>query len=124
MRIGLVLLASSFVMATPTESADLPLTQAQYREAVHDANAGYKAGLQQCNARSRAERVPCRREARAARDEALAEANARRAPGTDEAARAAKRPEPEAPSGLKASKADIAPQLQRDSPPDIVLPKK
>jgi hypothetical protein len=105
-------------------STDAPLTGAQYRKAVNHANAGYRAGLQQCDTRSWSERIPCRREARAARDEALAEVKARRAPGTEEAAGAARRPEPEAPSGLKASKADIAPQLQRDSPPDIVLPKK
>ena len=67
---------------------------------------------------------PCRREARAARTEALAAAKAQRASGAAKPVAPSKPPNPEIPSGLKASKTDIAPQLQRDSPPDIVLPQK
>jgi hypothetical protein len=121
---GLVFLASGLVVAGPAMSADSRLSGAQYREAVNDANASYQADLLKCNTTSRDERTPCRREARAARTEALAAAKAQRAFGTDKSVAPSKPPNPETPSGLKASKTDIAPQLQRDSPPDIVLPKK
>jgi hypothetical protein len=105
-------------------SADSGLSRAQYRDAVNDANASYQADLLKCNTTSRDERTPCRRKVRAARTEALAAAKAQRAFGTDKSVAPSKPPNPETPSGLKASKTDIAPQLQRDSPPDIVLPKK
>jgi hypothetical protein len=105
-------------------SADSRLSRAQYREAVNDANATYQADLLQCNTISGDGRTRCRREARTARTEALAAAKAQRAFGTDKSVDPSKPPSPETPSGLKASKTDIAPQLQRDSPPDIVLPKK
>ena len=121
---GLVSLASGLVVAGPAMSADSALSRAQYREAVNEANASYQADLRKCNTTSRDERTSCRREARAARTEALAAAKTRRAFGTDKSAAPSKPPNPETPSGLKASKTDIAPQLQRDSPPDIVLPKK
>jgi hypothetical protein len=121
---GLVLLASSLIVAAPALSADSGLSAAQYREAVNDANASYQAHLLQCNRMNRDEKTLCRREARAARTEALAAAKARRAFGTDKSVDTSKPPNPETPSGLKASKTDIAPQLQRDSPPDIVPPTK
>lgn len=121
---GLVFLASGLVMAGPAMSADSRLSSAQYREAVKDANASYQADLQQCNSTSRDERTPCRREARAARSEALAAAKAQRAFGKVKSLDTSKPPNPEIPSGLKASKTDVAPQLQRDSPPDIVPIKK
>jgi hypothetical protein len=121
---GLVFLACGLVVAGPAMSADSGLSRAQYREAVNDANATYQADLVQCNTMSKDERTPCRREARAARTGALAAAKAQRAFGTDKPVGPSKPPNPETPSGLKASKTDIAPQLQRDSPPDIVLPKK
>ena len=121
---GLVFLASGLVVAGPAISADARLSRAQYREAVNDANASYQAGLLRCSTTSRDERTPCRRKARAARTEALAAAKAQRAFGTDKSVDPSKPPNSETPSGLKASKTDIAPQLQRDSPPDIVLPKK
>jgi hypothetical protein len=121
---GLVFLASGLVVAGPAMSADSRLSGAQYREAVNDANASYQAGLLQCNTTGRDERTPCRREARAARTAALAAAKAQRTLGTDKSVDTSKSPNPEAPSGLKASKTDIAPQLQRDSPPDIILPEK
>jgi hypothetical protein len=121
---GLVFLAGGLVVAGAAMSADSRLSRAQYREAVKDANASYQAGLLQCNRTSRDERTRCRREARAARTDALAAAKAQRAFGTDKSVDTSKPPNPETPSGLKASKTDIAPQLQRDSPPDIVPPKK
>jgi hypothetical protein len=121
---GLVFLACGFVVTAPAMSADSGLNRAQYREAVNGANAIYQANLLKCNTTSRDERTPCRREARAARTEALAAAKAQRAFGTDKSVAPSKPPNPEKPSGLKASKTDIAPQLQRDSPPDIVEPKK
>jgi len=121
---GLILLASSLVAAESAMSADSRLSRAQYRGAVNDANASYQADLLKCNTTSRDERTLCRREARAARTEALAAAKAQRAFGTDKSVDTSKPPNPETPSGLKASKTDIEPQLQRDSPPDIVLPKK
>jgi hypothetical protein len=121
---GLVFLASGLVVAGPAMSADSRLSRAQYREAVNDANATYQADLLQCNTMSRDERTTCRREARVARTEALAAAKAQRAFGTDKSVDPSKPPNSETPSGLKASKTDIEPQLQRDSPPDIVLPKK
>ena len=120
----LVFLASGLVVAGPAMSADSRLSSAQYREAVNDANASYQADLLKCNTTSRDERTPCRREARAARTKALAAAKAQRAFGTGKPVAPSKPPNPETPSGLKASKTDIEPQLQRDSPPDIVLPKK
>jgi hypothetical protein len=120
---GLVFLASGLVVAGAAMSADSGLSRAQYREAVKDANASYQAGLMQCNTTSRDERTPCRREARAARTEALAAAKGRRAFGTDKSVNTSKPPNAETPSGLKASKTDIEPKLQRDSPPDIVPPK-
>src|SRR5450759_2753252 len=121
---GLVFLASGLVVAGPAMSADSRLSRAQYREAVNDANATYKADLLQCNTLSRDERTTCRREARAARAEALAAAKAQRASGTDKSVDPPKPPNSETPSGLKASKTDITPQLGRDSPPDIILPEK
>jgi len=121
---GLVFLASGLVVAGPAMSADSRLSRAQYREAVKAANASYQVDLVQCNSTGRDERTPCRRAARAARTEALAAAKAQRAFGTHKSVNPSKPPNPETPSGLKASKTDIAPQLQRDSPPDIVLPKK
>jgi hypothetical protein len=121
---GLVFLASGLVVAGPAMSADSRLSGAQYREAVNDANASYQADLLKCNTTSRDERTLCRREARATRTKALAAAKAQRAFGTDKSVAPSKSPNPETPSGLKASKTDIAPQLQRDSPPDIVAPKK
>ena len=120
----LVFLASGLIVAGPAMSADSRLNRAQYREAVNDANASYQADLLQCKSTSRDERTRCRREARAALTEALAAAKAQRAFGTDKSVGPSKPPNPETPSGLKASKTDIEPQLQRDSPPDIVLPKK
>ena len=119
----LVFLASSLVVAGPAMSADSGLSKAQYRDAVNDANASYQAGLLKCNTASPDERTPCRREARTARTEGLSAAKAGRAFGLDKSVAPSKPPNPETPSGLKASKTDIAPQLQRDSPPDIVLPK-
>jgi len=121
---GLVFLACSLVVAGAAMSADSRLSRAQYREAVNDANASYRADLLQCKTTSRDDRSHCRREARAARTEALAAAKAQRAFGTDKSMDTSKPPNPEIPSGLKASKTDVEPQLQRDSPPDIVLPKK
>ena len=121
---GLVFLASGLVVAGPAMSADSRLSSAQYREAVNDANASYQARLLQCNTTSREERTPCRREARATRTKALAAAKAQRAFGADKSVGPSKLPNPETPSGLKASKTDIEPKLQRDSPPDIVLPQK
>ena len=121
---GLVFVASGLVVAGPAMSADSGLSRAQYREAVKDANASYQADLLRCNTTSRDERTTCRREARGARTEALAAAKAQRAFGTGKPVNPSKPPNSETPSGLKASKTDIAPQLQRDSPPDIVLPKK
>jgi hypothetical protein len=120
---GLVFLASGLVVAGPAMSADSRLSSAQYREAVNDANASYQADLLKCNSASGDERTACRREARATRTKALAAAKAQRAFGTDKPVGPSKPPNPETPSGLKASKTDIAPQLQRDSPPDIVPPK-
>jgi len=121
---GLVFLASGLVVAGPAMSADSRLSSAQYREAVNDANASYQARLLQCNTTSQEERIPCRREARATRTKALAAAKAQRAFGADKSVGPSKPPNPETPSGLKASKTDIEPKLQRDSPPDIVLPQK
>jgi hypothetical protein len=121
---SLVFLASGLVVTGPAMSADFRLSRAQYREAVNGANASYQANLLRCNTMSRDERTTCRREARAARTEALGAAKAQRASGTDKSVDPSKPPNPETPSGLKASKTDIEPQLQRDSPPDIVLPKK
>ena len=121
---GLVFIASGLVVAGPAMSADSRLSSAQYREAVNDANASYKARLLQCNTTSQEERIPCRREARATRTKALAAAKAQRAFGADKSVRPSKPPNPETPSGLKASKTDVEPKLQRDSPPDIVLPQK
>jgi hypothetical protein len=120
----LVFIASGLVVAGPAISADSGFSRAQYGEAVNDANASYQADLLKCNAMSRDERTLCSREARSARTEALSAAKARRALVTDKSVAPSKPPNPEMPSGLKASKTDIAPQLQRDSPPDIVLPKK
>jgi hypothetical protein len=120
----LVFLASGLIVAGPAMSADSRLNRAQYREAVNDANASYQADLLQCKSTSRDERTRCRREARAALTEALAAAKAHRAFGTDKSVGPSKPPNSESPSGLKASKTDIDPKLQRDSPPDIVLPKK
>jgi hypothetical protein len=120
---GLVLLASALVVAGPAMSADSRLSAAQYREAVNDANSSYQGRLLQCKSTSADERSACRREARAARTEALAAAKAQRASGTDKSVDPSKPPKPETPSGSKASKTDIQPQLQRDSPPDIVPPK-
>jgi hypothetical protein len=120
---GLVFLASGLVVG-PAMSADSRLSRAQYREAVNDANATYQADVLQCNTMSGDERTTCRREARVARTEALAAAKAQRAFGTDKSVDPSKPPNSEIPSGLKASKTDIEPQLQRDSPPDIILPKK
>jgi len=111
-------------VAGPAMSADSRLSRAQYRETVNDANASYQADLLRCNTMSGDARTTCRREARAARTKALAAANAQRAFGTDKSVDPSKSPNSETPSGLKASKTDVAPQLQRDSPPDIVLPKK
>ena len=119
-----IFLAGGLVMAGPAMSADSRLSTAQYREAVNAANATYQADLLQCNTTSRDERTPCRREARAARTVALAVAKAQRASGPDKPVDSSKPPNPETPSGLKASKTDIEPKLQRDSPPDIVPPKK
>ena len=121
---GLVFLASGLIAAGPAMSADSRLSSAQYREAVNDANASYKARLLQCNTTSQEERIPCRREARATRTKALAAAKAQRAFGADKSVGPSKPPNPETPSGLKASKTDVEPKLQRDSPPDIVLPQK
>jgi hypothetical protein len=121
---GLVFLASGLIVAAPAMSADSGLSRAQYREAVNETNTSYQAHLLQCNTTNRDERTLCRRDARAARTEALAAAKARRAFGPDKSVDPSKPPNPEMPSGLKASKTDIAPQLQRDSPPDIVPPKK
>ena len=121
---GLVVFASGLVVTGPAMSADSGLSSAQYRESVKDANASYQADLLQCNATNRDKRTPCRREARVALTEALAAAKARRAFGTDKSVDTSRPPNPEMPSGLKASKTDIAPLLQRDSPPDIILPKK
>jgi hypothetical protein len=121
---GILFLVSGLIVAGPAMSADSRLSSAQYREAVNDANARYQADLLQCNTTSQDERTPCRRKARAARTEALAAAKAQRAFGTDKSVGPSKPPNPETPSGLKASKTDIAPQLQRDSPPDIIAPKK
>lgn len=120
----LVFLACGLVVAGPAMSADSGLNRAQYREAVNDANASYQADLLHCKTTGKDEKTPCRREARATHTEALAAAKARRAFGTDKPVDSSKPPNPETPSGLKASKTDIAPKLQRDSPPDIVLPKK
>ena len=120
----LVFLACGLVVAGSAMSADSRLSSAKYREAVNGANASYQADLLQCNTTSREKRTLCRSEARAALTEALAAANAQRASGTDKPVGPTKPPNPETPSGLKASKTDIAPQLQRDSPPDIVPPKK
>ena len=120
---GLVFLAIGLAVAGPAMSADSRLSTEQYREVVKDANASYQAEVLRCNTTSPDERAHCRREARAALTEALAAANARRALGTDKSVDPSKPPNPETPSGLKASKTDIAPQLQRDSPPDIVAPK-
>jgi len=121
---GFVFLAGGLVVAGAAMSADSRLSRAQYREAVNDANASYQADLLQCNSTSPDERSHCRRKARAARTEALAAAKAQRAFGTDKSMDTSKPPNPEIPSGLKASKTDIEPQLQRDSPPDIIPPKK
>jgi hypothetical protein len=121
---GLVILASGLVVVGPAMSVDTSLSRAQYREAVKDANASYQADLLQCNTKSQDEITPCRRQARAARTKALAAAKAQRAIGTDKSVDTSKPPNPEIPSGLKASKTDIEPKLQRDSPPDIVAPKK
>ena len=121
---GLIFLATCLVVAGPAMSADSNLGRAQHREAVNGANTRYQTDLLQCNSASRDERTPCRRAARAARNEALAAAKAQRTFGTGKAVEPSKPPNPETPSGLKASKTDIAPLLQRDSPPDIILPKK
>ncbi|MGP1682721.1 MAG: hypothetical protein ACTS8S_10390 [Giesbergeria sp.] len=121
---GLVFLACGLIVAEPAISADTRVSSALYRKAVNDANASYQAHLLQCNTTNRGERTLCRREARAARTEALAAAKTQRTFGTDKSVDPSKPPNPEMPSGLKASKTDIAPQLQRDSPPDIILPKK
>jgi hypothetical protein len=121
---GLVFLASGLVMAGPAISADSRLSRTHYREVVNDANATYQANLLQCNTMSRDERTTCRREARGARTRALAAAKAQRAFGADKSVDPSKPPNSETPSGLKASKTDVAPKLQRDSPPDIVPPKK
>lgn len=120
----LAFLASCLVVAGPAMSADSRLSRTQYRQAVIDASETYKADLLQCNTMSRDERTTCRREARAARAEALAAAKAQRASGTDKSVDPPKPPNSETPSGLKARKTDIEPQLGRDSPPDIVLPEK
>jgi hypothetical protein len=119
-----VFLAGGLVVVGPAMSADSRLSSAQYREAVNDADARYQAHLLQCNTMSGDERTPCRREARAARTATLAAAKAQRASGTDKSMETSTPSNPEKPSGLKASKTDIAPQLQRDSPPDIILPEK
>ena len=119
----LVFLAIGLAVAGPAMSADSGLSRAQYHSAVNDANASYQAELLQCKTTSRDEIKPCRRKARAAHTEALAAAKAQRAYATDRPVVPSKPPKPEMPSGLKASKTDIAPQLQRDSPPDIILPK-
>jgi hypothetical protein len=120
---GLVFLASGLVVAGAAMSADSGLSRTQYREAVTDTNASYQAGLLRCDTTSRDEKTRCRREARATRTEALAAAKAQRAFGTQKSMETSKPPNPETPSGLKASKTDIEPKLQRDSPPDIVPPK-
>lgn len=119
-----IFVIGGLVMAGTAMSADGGLSRAQYREAVNDANASYQAELLRCKAMSREERIACRRAARAVRAEALAAAKAQRASATDKSAQTPKPPEPPAPAGLKASKTDIAPQLQRDSPPEIILPEK
>ncbi len=119
-----IFFTGGLVMAGTAMSADGGLSRAQYREAVNDANASYQAELLRCNTMTREERSACRREARAARAKALAAAKAQRASGTGKSAQTSKPPDPPAPAGLKASKTDIAPQLQRDSPPDIILPEK
>jgi hypothetical protein len=119
-----IFLAGGLAMAGSAMSADSRLSSAQYREAVNEANATYEAGLLQCKTTSRDERTPCRREARAARTVALAVAKAQRASGADKPVDSSKPPNPEMPAGLKASKTDIDPKLQRDSPPDIVPPMK
>jgi hypothetical protein len=115
---ALVILAGALVTTGSAMAAGI--SGAQYREAVNQAQADYRAKLLECKAMSAEQRTACRKEAAAARKQSLSDAKAARAAGTSPDSKPLT---PASPSGLKASKTDIDPKLQRDSPPDIVPPK-
>ena len=100
-------------------SADARTANAHYRQAVNSANATYKADLLQCNGMSGEERANCRREAAAGLHEALSAARAQRASPSKPV-----NSNPDVPTDTTGIKGAIDPELQRESPPDIIEPRK
>lgn len=100
-------------------SADVRTANSRYREAVNSANATYKADLLQCSGMSGEERANCRRDAAASRREALSAARAQRASPSKPV-----KSNPDVPTDTTGIKGALDPKLQRESPPDIIEPRK